>query len=154
MSKPVVRIQQDDFDVSEEIGKLATQDDNIGAVVSFVGLCRDENGKLSALELEHYPGMAEAEISRISEQAIKRFGLTAVTAVHRFGKIPVGGNIVLVIAASRHRRSAFDGAQFIMDYLKSNAPFWKKEHKLDGTEGDWVEARQCDDEAKERWGND
>ena len=104
-----------------------------------------------ALELEHYPGMAEAEIRRIGEEAVTRFGLIGLTAIHRFGKIAPGGQIVLVIATAPHRQAAFDGASFIMDYLKTSAPFWKKEHRNDGTAGDWVSAKDADDQARDKW---
>jgi|SRR5882724_10788922 len=146
-----VRIQRQDFDVAAEIAGLTAGRADIGAVVSFSGLCRDEQGKLSALELEHYPGMAEAEIGRIAAEAIERWPLQGLTVIHRHGKIAPGQNIVLVVAASAHRQAAFEAANFLMDYLKSRAPFWKKEHRADGTEGGWVEAKEADDEAANRW---
>ena len=124
---------------------------DIGAVVTFTGLCRDEDGTLAALELEHYPGMAESEIARIAKQATERWPLTGLTAIHRFGVIAPGENIVLVAAASTHRQAAFDAASFLMDYLKTRAPFWKKEHRRDGTAGDWVSAREEDEAALKRW---
>ena len=147
---PVVRIQPADFDVAAEIQRVA-KDADVGAVVSFSGICRDEEGSLEALELEHYPGMAEAEITRIANQAAARWPLTGLTAIHRHGKIRPGENIVLVVAASKHRRAAFEAAEFLMDYLKSRAPFWKKEHRADGAEGGWVDAKESDDEAATRW---
>ena len=147
---PVVRIQAADFDVAAEIQRVA-KDADVGAVVTFSGICRDEAGSLEALELEHYPGMAEAEIMRIANQAAARWPLTGLTAVHRHGKIRPGENIVLVVAASKHRRAAFEAAEFLMDYLKSRAPFWKKEHRADGAEGGWVDAKESDDEATARW---
>ena len=148
---PVVRIQAGDFDVAAEIARLTGGNADVGAVVTFSGLCRDEAGTLSALELEHYPGMAEAEISRIAQEALRRWPLTGLTAIHRHGKIRPGENIVLVVAASSHRQAAFEAANFLMDYLKSRAPFWKKEHPADGSEGDWIDAREADDEAAARW---
>ena len=148
---PDVRIQSTDFDISEEIARLSAGRHEIGAVVSFVGLCRDDGGRLAALELEHYPGMAEGEIRRICAQAIARWPLDGLTAIHRFGRIAPGGNIVLVIAASRHRQAAFDAANFVMDFLKTSAPFWKKEHFADGSEGGWVDAKDADDSARLRW---
>lgn len=151
MVSPVVRIQTDDFNINAEIERLTADNKNIGAVVTFSGLCRDEDGALYALELEHYPGMAETEIYKIAEQAIERFELSALSAIHRYGKIAPGENIVLVIAASRHRQSAFDGANFLMDFLKTRAPFWKKQHLVDGTDGSWVDARDSDDDALEKW---
>lgn len=149
--EPTIRVQQQDFDASAEARLLSQGDRNIGAVVTFTGLCRDDGGTLSALELEHYPGMAEAEMLRISKLAIERFELLGLTAIHRYGRIETGDNIVLVIAASRHRQAAFDGANFVMDYLKTAAPFWKKEHSKDGTAGDWVSAKDTDDAAKDKW---
>ncbi|OCP01378.1 MULTISPECIES: molybdenum cofactor biosynthesis protein MoaE [unclassified Ensifer] len=152
MSAPVsVRVQRGDFDLNTEVAKLATDRADVGAVVTFSGLCRDEVGTLAALELEHYPGMAEAEIERICREAVERFSLQAVTTIHRYGKIVPGENIVLVVTASRHRQAAFDGANFIMDFLKTSAPFWKKEHLGDGTTGGWVSAKDADDTARDRW---
>ncbi|CAN7621801.1 molybdenum cofactor biosynthesis protein MoaE [Mesorhizobium sp. LjRoot246] len=148
---PVVRIQAQDFDVAAEIARLTQGRADIGAVVTFSGLCRDEQGTLSALELEHYPGMAEAEIARIAAEAIERWPLQGLTAIHRHGKIAPGENIVLVVAASAHRQAAFEAANFLMDYLKSRAPFWKKEHRVDGSEGGWVEAKEADARAAQRW---
>ena len=148
---PVVRIQAQDFDIAAEIARLTAGRADIGAVVTFSGLCRDEQGALSALELEHYPGMAEAEISRIAAEAIQRWPLQGLTAIHRYGKIAPGENIVLVVAASAHRQAAFEAANFLMDYLKSRAPFWKKEHRADGSEGAWVDAKETDDKAARRW---
>jgi molybdopterin synthase catalytic subunit len=147
---PVVRVQAEDFDVGAETRLLCGERTDIGAVVSFVGLCRDENGRLDALELEHYPGMAEAEIVKYANEAIARFDLVGLTAVHRFGRIAPGQNIVLVIAAATHRQAAFDGANFVMDYLKTGAPFWKKEHGM-ASDGNWVAARDADDTARRRW---
>lgn len=146
-----VRVQREDFDLSAEVSRLSFDRPEIGAVVTFSGLCRDEAGTLAALELEHYPGMAQAEIARICELAIERFGLQAATAIHRYGKINPGENIVLVVTASPHRQAAFDGASFIMDFLKTSAPFWKKEHLADGTTGGWVSAKDADDTARDRW---
>ena len=146
-----VRIQTQDFDISSEIDALTRDRADIGAVVSFTGLCRDEGGRLSALELEHYPGMAERAIRTIADEAAKRFALTGITAIHRHGAIPPGGNIVLVVATAPHRQAAFDGASFLMDYLKTDAPFWKKEHLKAGGTGEWVSAKDADDKAKARW---
>jgi len=148
---PAIRIQREDFDVAAEIAGLTRGRADIGAVVTFSGLCRDEQGALSALELEHYPGMAEAEIGRIAAQAVERWPLQGLTVIHRHGKIAPGENIVLVVAASSHRQAAFEAANFLMDYLKSRAPFWKKEHLADGSQGGWVEAKEADDHAADRW---
>ena len=149
--RPIVRIQAEDFDTGAEIARLTAGRTDIGAVVTFSGLCRDEAGRLTALELEHYPGMAEAEIARIADEAVKRWPLTGLAAIHRYGRISPGENIVLVIAASAHRQAAFEAASFMMDYLKSRAPFWKKEHRADGSASNWVEAKDADDHAAARW---
>jgi molybdopterin synthase catalytic subunit len=149
--QPVVRVQREDFELQAEIDRLTDGRRDIGAVVTFSGLCRDEGGTLSALELEHYPGMAEAEIARIANLAIERFELLGLTAIHRYGKIIPGENIVLVIAAASHRQTAFDGANFVMDFLKTSAPFWKKEHGKNGEEGGWVSAKDADDAARAKW---
>ncbi|RWX75852.1 molybdenum cofactor biosynthesis protein MoaE [Neorhizobium lilium] len=146
-----IRVQTEDFELQAEVAALTAGRHDIGAVVSFSGLCRDEQGALSALELEHYPGMAEAEMRRIGGIAVERFSLLGLTAIHRYGKILPGENIVLVIAAAPHRQAAFDGANFVMDFLKTSAPFWKKEHAVDGTEGGWVSAKDADGEAQDKW---
>ena len=148
---PTVRVQAEPFDIEQEISRLTQGRKDVGAVVTFSGLCRDEGGTLTALELEHYPGMAEAEIGRIAEEACRRWPLQGLTVVHRYGRIEPGTQIVLVVAASPHREAAFDAASFLMDYLKTRAPFWKKEHRTDGTSVDWVEAKGADDEAAGRW---
>ena len=147
--QPVIRIQREDFDLAAEIARLSG--DGVGAVATFTGICRDEAGRLAALELEHYPGMAEAEIGRIAIDAAERWPLLGLTIVHRIGLIRPGENIVLVAAASTHRQAAFQAAEFLMDYMKSRAPFWKKEHLADGSSGSWVEARETDEEAVARW---
>ena len=146
-----IRIQQEDFDLSGEIRRLIEGRADVGGVVSFTGYCRDEGGALSALELEHYPGMAEEEIARICTEAEERWALKGLTVIHRYGKILPGEQIVLVVAASTHRRAAFEAAEFVMDFLKSRAPFWKKEHDVDGNEGSWVSARDEDEAALDRW---
>lgn len=146
-----IKIQESDFNLNEEVEKLRANNKNIGAIVTFTGLCRDEENTLSALELEHYPSMAEAEITRIANEAIERFSLLGISAIHRYGKISTGENIVLVIAAASHRQSAFDGANYLMDYLKTRAPFWKKEHTKDGNEGKWIDAKDSDGTALDKW---
>ena len=146
-----VRVQHEDFSVEKEIRLLREGRRDVGAVVTFSGLCRNDGGALSALELEHYPGMAEAEITRIALEAARRWPVTGLTAIHRVGKIKPGENIVLVIAASPHRQAAFEAASFLMDFLKTNAPFWKKEHRADGSAGEWVSAKEVDDKARARW---
>lgn len=151
--KPNITIQESDFNLSDEVKKLGSNNKKIGAIVTFTGLCRDEENTLSALELEHYPKMAEAEIIRIADEAIERFSLLGITVIHRYGKIITGENIVLVIAAASHRQSAFDGANYLMDFLKTRAPFWKKEHTKDGAESKWVDAKDADDTALDKWKN-
>ncbi len=148
---PIVRIQSEDFDTAQILQQATKDNSNIGAVVTFTGLCRDEGGKLAALELEHYAGMAEAEITRIAERAFAHWPLDQLIAIHRHGKIAPGENIVLVIATSSHRQAAFEAASYLMDFLKTKAPFWKKEHLIDGTSSDWVDATDKDDEALNRW---
>jgi len=149
--KADVRIQSEPFDTGAEIASLSLGRHDIGAVVSFSGICRDEAGTLEALEIEHYPGMAEAEISRIAAEAAERWPVTAITVIHRHGRIAAGDTIVLVITASQHRQAAFAAAEFLMDFLKSRAPFWKKEHRVDGSSGDWVDAKETDENALTRW---
>jgi molybdopterin synthase catalytic subunit len=151
MSAATIRIAPDDFDIAAEIAALTAGRADVGAVVAFTGLCRDEDGALAALELEHYPGMAEAEIARIAGDASDRWPLTGLTVIHRYGRMAPGDNIVLVVTASSHRQAAFEAASFLMDFLKTRAPFWKREHHADGSSGDWVEAKDSDDAAAERW---
>jgi molybdopterin synthase catalytic subunit len=146
-----VRIQTEDFDLAVESARMTEGRTDIGAIVTFTGLCRSEDGRLSALELEHYPGMAEAEIRRIAAEASQRWPITAITAIHRTGLVRPGENIVAVIAASAHRDAAFNAASFLMDFLKTSAPFWKREHLLNGTIGEWVSAKDADERARERW---
>jgi molybdopterin synthase catalytic subunit len=146
-----IRIQQADFDVAQEIAALSKGRTDVGAVVTFSGVCRgSENGEpIAALTLEHYAGMAEAEIGRHADEALARWPLKGLTIIHRFGRIAVGENIVLVVTASSHRQAAFEAAEFLMDYLKTNAPFWKREESEKGTS--WIEARDHDDDAAARW---
>lgn len=146
-----IHIQREDFDIADEIAAIGAERTDIGALVAFTGICRDEEGRLAALELEHYAGMAEAEIARVAKDAGTRWPLTGLTIIHRYGTIAPGENIVLVVTASVHRRAAFEAAEFLMDYLKTRAPFWKREHLADGTTGAWVEATGEDDEAAGRW---
>lgn len=147
-----VAVRAEDFDPGAEIDRLAAGRTDVGAVASFVGYCRDEGGRLAALELEHYPGMAEAEIGRVVDEALGRWpAVTAVTVIHRHGRIAPGGRIVLVAVASGHRGEAFAAAEFLMDFLKTRAPFWKKEHLSEGGDGGWVAARAADDDAAGRW---
>jgi len=149
---PRVSIQPEDFDVSAECAALRRGRTDIGAVVSFIGTVRQSAGAhaLSALELEHYPGMTEHSIEGMIDDAVARFGLRAARVVHRVGRLLPGEQIVLVLAASAHRKEAFAGCEFLMDYLKTQAPFWKKEHV--GEQSHWVDARVDDDAALARWG--
>ena len=146
-----IRIQEADFDIAREITRLSQGRTDIGAVVSFTGICRGTEGAepIAALTLEHYPGMAEAEIKRHADEAIARWPLQGLTVIHRFGRIAPGENIVLVVTASSHRQAAFEAAEFLMDYLKTNAPFWKQEESARGTS--WIDARDHDDAAAARW---
>ena len=146
-----IRLQREAFDVGAEVAALTRARSDIGAVVSFTGICRgDENGEpIAALTLEHYPGMAEAEIARHVEAARARWPLLGVTVIHRYGRIAPGELIVLVVTASSHREAAFAAAEFLMDYLKTRAPFWKQVEKPDGKI--WVDAKSADDAAAERW---
>ena len=146
-----IRVQAEPFDAAAESALIAEGRFDIGAIVTFSGLCRIEGGNLAALELEHYPGMAEEEIGRVAAEALGRWPLQGVTVIHRFGKVNPGDGIVLVVTASAHRAAAFEAASFLMDFLKTRAPFWKKEHATDGTIGGWVDAREADDAATERW---
>jgi molybdopterin synthase catalytic subunit len=146
-----IRIQEADFEIAQEIAALTGGRTDIGAVVTFSGICRgDESGEpIAALTLEHYPGMAEAEIGRHADEAMARWPLSGLTVIHRVGRITPGENIVLVLAASRHRQAAFHAAEFLMDYLKANAPFWKREESRKGAS--WIAARDHDDAAAARW---
>jgi molybdopterin synthase catalytic subunit len=145
------RVQPDDFDLSAEVERVRRRAPAAGAVVTFTGISRDDGGRLAALELEHYPGMAEREIERIAKEAAERWPVTAITVIHRTGRIPAGANIVLVVTASAHREAAFAAAGFLMDFLKTDAPFWKKEHLASGSQGAWVAAKDEDDTAAARW---
>ena len=160
-----VRVQTGDFDIGAEIARLTGGRTDIGAVVTFTGTVRGEAGghaslsgapggkpprALSSMTLEHYPGMTEAELARVEADAHARWPLLASLIVHRIGELRPGDNIVLVVTASAHRQAAFASAEFLMDYLKTRAPFWKKEAGLDG-EGRWVDARDSDDAALEKW---
>ncbi len=146
-----IRLQRDVFDAAAETATLTRGRTDIGAVVTFTGVCRaDEKGEpIAALTLEHYPGMAEAEIARHVEEARTRWPLLGVTVVHRYGRIEPGELIVLVVTASSHREAAFASAEFLMDYLKTRAPFWKQVESTAGKT--WVEARAADDSAAARW---
>ncbi len=151
MGSPTIRLQREDFDAATEAAKLSRGRTDIGAVVTFSGICRDHEAGhgVQALTLEHYPGMAEEEIARHVEEAKKRWPLLGVTVIHRYGRLLPGDNIVLVVTASTHRQAAFAAAEFLMDYLKTRAPFWKQEQHIDGEA--WIDAKEADDAAAERW---
>ena len=146
-----VRVQAEDFDIGAELGRLTQGRTDIGAVVTFTGTVRGEGGgkSIARMTLEHYPGMTEAELVRVESEAKARWPLQASLIVHRYGALKPGDNIVLVITASAHREAAFAAAEFLMDYLKTRAPFWKKEAKPGGDR--WVDARESDDDAAARW---
>ena len=147
-----VSVEEKDFDISAEINALTLGNTGIGAVATFIGKVRGEahGNKLQSMTLEHYPGMTEAELSDIEQEAVTRFHLSASRIVHRIGPLQPGENIVLVIACAAHRGDAFAACEFLMDYLKTRAPFWKKETGVTG-EGRWVDARECDEAALTRW---
>jgi molybdopterin synthase catalytic subunit len=149
--KPSVRLQREPFDAAAEAKKLSGGRTDVGALVTFTGICRGtENGEpIASLTLEHYPGMAESEIERHAAEAAERWPLLGVTIIHRYGRILPGEDIVLVMTTSSHREAAFAAAEFLMDYLKTRAPFWKQVEKADGTT--WVDAKATDDAAADRW---
>ena len=146
-----IRLQREPFDAADEVAALTRCRTDIGAVVTFTGICRaDEGGEpIAALNLEHYPEMAEAEIARHVDAAQTRWSLLGATVIHRYGRIAPGEDIVLVVTASSHREAAFAAAEFLMDYLKTRAPFWKQVEKTSGKS--WVEAKAADDTAADRW---
>lgn len=146
-----ISVQTEDFDVSTELKNISSHDKTIGALVSFVGLVRDinEGQNIQAMTLEHYPGMTEKALSEIAQEAQQRWPLQGITIIHRVGELLPSDQIVLVITASRHRHAAFESADFLMDFLKSKAPFWKKENTADGAR--WVDTRESDEVALARW---
>ncbi len=148
-----VAVQAEDFDLTTELNRLREQSTQIGAMASFVGLVRDinEGQQVATMELEHYPGMTEKSIAAIIEQAASRWQLFGARVIHRIGKLSPSDQIVLVAVSSQHRGDAFAACEFIMDYLKTQAPFWKKELTPEG--GRWVDARCSDDQAAQRWTN-
>ena len=156
MAAPRVRIQQADFDAGREAAELRAGDASIGAVATFIGTVRDRSSAAgpvdtTGMELEHYPGMTERAIDAMIDAAQARFDIRAALVVHRVGKLAPRDQIVLVVVTSAHRGDAFAACQFLMDYLKTQAPFWKKEQRPDGS-AEWVDARVADDAALERWG--
>ena len=145
-----IRVQQDDFDLSDEVAQVKNNNTDIGAVVSFVGTVRDlDDSPIEKMTLEHYPGMTEKALEEIAQQAQNRWPLGDVSIIHRVGDLAINEQIVLVIAASKHRKAAFEACEFIMDYLKTQAPFWKKEHTTTGNH--WVEAKDSDTDQAKRW---
>jgi len=147
-----IKVQAELFDAGTEIAALHAGNPAIGAVTSFTGYCRDEGGQLEALELEHFPGMAEGQLTSIAQDATARWPLQGLTIIHRYGKLKPGEPIVLVATASAHRRASFEAADFLMDFLKTKAPFWKKEHPADPQkEASWVDAKASDDADADRW---
>ena len=148
---PRVRVQADPFDIGAELAALSAGQTSAGGIGSFVGLVRDDPAhRLESLTLEHYPGMTEAAMTAIAVQACERWDLLGCTVVHRVGRLTPGEGIVLVLAAAPHRQAALDATAFLIDWLKTRAPFWKRERFVDGSQR-WVEARQGDDEAAARW---
>jgi molybdopterin synthase catalytic subunit len=152
MHLPRVSIQTEDFDLSAEVASLRQGDGGVGAVASFVGIVRDRGdaGSIAGLELEHYPDMTECSIEQMIDAAHERFDIRAVRIIHRVGLLQPHEQIVMVAVTSAHRGQAFEACEFLMDYLKTQAPFWKKEHTPEGAR--WVDARVSDDEALKRWG--
>lgn len=144
-----IAVQTEPFDFAAETASFGTGGDSVGAVVTFTGIVRDDSGDLEALELEHYPGMTESAITRITEEAMTRWELADALVIHRHGRLAVGEPIMMVATAARHRVAAFEAAEFLMDYLKSRAPFWKREITAEGDT--WVAAKDEDEAALKRW---
>ncbi|MCK0137575.1 molybdenum cofactor biosynthesis protein MoaE [Aliiroseovarius sp. F47248L] len=145
-----VRVQSEPFDPGEELSRFGQDRTDIGAVVSFTGLVRDDDGTLDRMEIEHYPGMTEKAIATIVDEASQRWSLTDCLVIHRHGPLAPGEVIMMVATAAKHRVAAFQAAEFLMDFLKSRAPFWKKEFQSDGST-DWVDAKVDDEDALKRW---
>lgn len=143
----VARVEEAPFDLQAELQGFGA---DAGAIVTFQGVVRSEDGRLTALEIEHYPGMTQKALTSYGEEAARRFGLSDWKIIHRFGRLEVGEVIMMVATAARHRQAAFTGAEYLMDWLKSRAPFWKREITTDGP-GDWVEAKDSDETAINRW---
>ena len=147
-----VRVQREDFDIGREIARVREEGRDVGGIASFVGIVRGGEGvdAIDAMTLEHYPGMTEKELARIETEALARWPISASLIVHRFGRLVPGDNIVLVVTASRHRQAAFESCEFLVDWLKTKAPFWKNEEAAEGSR--WVAAKSDDDAAAARWG--
>jgi len=144
-----VRVQSAPFDMGAEVQSFTDGASGAGAIVTFSGLVRDDGGTLSAMEIEHYPGMTEKALEAIRAKAVARWSLADALVIHRFGSLAPGEQIMMVATAARHRADAFAAAEYLMDYLKSRAPFWKKEHGADGET--WVAAKVADEDALKRW---
>ena len=146
-----IRVQREDFDIGAEIARVGKEGNDVGGIASFVGIVRGGDGEdaIGAMTLEHYPGMTEKELERIEAEARARWPISASLIVHRYGRLLPGENIVLVVTASRHRHAALEACEFLIDWLKTKAPFWKNEETADG--GKWVDAREADDAAAARW---
>ncbi|MGR3491487.1 MAG: molybdenum cofactor biosynthesis protein MoaE [Shimia sp.] len=144
-----IRVQSAPFDPGGVLSEVQATLPNVGALVSFTGIVRDLTGDLQTLEIEHYPAMTNAALTEMATEATERFGLDHVTILHRFGPMAPTEPIMMVITASAHRKAAIEGADFLMDYLKSRAPFWKKEHHTDGAA--WVDSKQTDEDAFDAW---
>lgn len=145
----MIRVQSEPFDTGAELNAFSAQVQGAGAVVSFSGLVRDVAGGLSTMEIEHYPGMTQKALTTIRDEAVQRWGLTDALVIHRHGRLQAGDVIMMVATAARHRKDAFEAAEYLMDYLKSRAPFWKKEIMADGA--DWVASKAEDEDALTRW---
>ena len=145
----MIRVQAEDFDMGQEISRLTEGETSIGGVCAFAGLVRDFAGVDGAMTLEHYPGMTEKALAEIEAEAHQRWPLEKTLIIHRYGRLEPGDNIVLVVAASAHRQASFDACHFLIDWLKTKAPFWKLEETADGAQ--WVEAKHSDDAAADKW---
>jgi molybdopterin synthase catalytic subunit len=144
-----VRVQAEEFDFGAEADRFAAERHDMGAVVTFTGIVRDTDAQLSVMEIEHYPGMTQKALEKIAAEAMARWSLGDALVIHRYGKIAPGERIMMVATAARHRKDAFEAAEYLMDYLKSRAPFWKKEHGQAGAS--WVAAKDEDEDALTRW---
>jgi len=149
----MIRVQLEDFDINEELEKLTFENHKIGGLTSFIGLVRDiaDSNQIVSMTLEHYPGMTEKQLKKIEAIANRKWDLEATLIIHRYGRLELGDRIVMVACASSHRESAFEACHFLMDWLKTKAPFWKLEETSSGEQ--WVEAKVSDDLARERWEN-
>ncbi len=145
-----IRVQEEAFDFGAEAQEFAARQSQSGAVVTFTGIVRDTDAGLQAMEIEHYPGMTQAQLTSFAKEAMQRFSLEDALVIHRHGRLVPGDMIMMVATAARHRKDAFEAAEYLMDYLKSRAPFWKREITTDGS-ADWVASKQEDETALSRW---